>query len=221
MTVEPISVLVADDQDLIRDALGALLSKHREIRVVGQARNGFEAVSETQRLKPNVVLMDVRMPGLTGYEATEQIRGIRGLRNSRVLILTTFEDPDIVRECLRCGAAGFIGKGVTSAALVEAIFAVHAGETPLSPRATRAVVDSIGRGASAGSTRDRRLERLTPRELEIVTLVGSGLSNAEIGQRLTISPDTAKTHLRNIMKKLEVHDRAQLVSLAHRAGIVD
>jgi len=208
-------VLLADDQDLIREALRALLAQEPRINVVGQARNGFDAIDEARRLKPDVVLMDVRMPGLSGPDATARIRTNRGLSATRVLILTTFEDADVVRACMNAGADGFIGKGVAASTLVEAIFAVARGDSPLSARAARA----IGTRTAPTPTPATGIADLTKRELDIIKLAALGLSNDEIGRQLSISPATAKTHVRNAMKKLRVHDRAQLVVLVHRTGL--
>lgn len=216
----PISLVIADDQDLIRASLTALLSREPEVVVVGEARDGHEAVAEARRLRPDLVLMDVRMPGLDGAGATAQIRGLRGLEGTRVLILTTFEDDEVVVACLNAGADGFIGKGVSFDALIDAIQAVHRGESPLSPRAARAVLEGLSPMRTAGSHRTQYPSGLTARELEIVSLVGRGIDNLDIGRQLSISPATVKTHVKNAMAKLHVHDRAQLVALAHRIGLV-
>jgi DNA-binding NarL/FixJ family response regulator len=220
MSSQPISILLADDQDLIREALQALLATEPGIAVVGQARNGFEAVEQARRLKPDVVLMDVRMPGLAGPEATTRIKGDRALSRTRVLILTTFEDRDALRACLRSGADGFIGKGTSTSALIEAIRAVRRGESPLSPRVARFVLNGLDEPSRDRTDASGRPPGgLTLRELDIVRLVGLGLTNEDIGRRLSISPATAKTHVRNAMRKLRVHDRAQLVALIHRGGL--
>lgn len=218
MSNRPVTILLADDQNLIRDALHALLAREVGIQVVGQARNGFEAVDEARRLKPDVVLMDVRMPGLAGPDATTRIKGTRGLSGTRVLILTTFEDREALRACLNAGADGFIGKGSSTAVLVDAIYAVNRGESPLSPRAARLVLDGLDPQSRQATPTKPPPAGLTVREFDIVKLVSLGLSNDEVARRLSISPATVKTHVRNAMQKLRVHDRAQLVALVHRAG---
>ena len=218
MTANRTTVLLADDQDLIRDALRALLSREAGIEVVGQARNGLEAVHEALRLKPDVILMDARMPVLSGPDATSQIKRTRGLGGTKVLILTTFEDEAVIRTCLAAGADGFIGKGASTAALIDAIYAVRRGENPLSPRAARYLLNPTTPG-SPSVERGARFRELTARELDIVRLVGLGITDDEIGRRLSISPATAKTHVRNAMRKLDVHGRAQLVALVHRVGL--
>lgn len=218
MTAGRTTVLLADDQDLIRDALRALLLVEPAIDVVGQARNGLEAVQEAVRLRPDVILMDVRMPVLSGPEAASQIKRTRGLGRTRILILTTFEEESVIRACLDAGADGFIGKGSSTAALIDAIHAVRRGEAPLSPRAARYLLNP----STASSSEERggaRFSELTTRELDVVRLVALGISDAEIGRRLSISPATVKTHVRNAMRKLDVHGRAQLVALVHRAGL--
>jgi DNA-binding NarL/FixJ family response regulator len=219
MNGQPVSVLLADDQDLIREALRALLTQEPGVQVVGQARNGFEAVEEVRRLKPDVVLMDVRMPGLAGPEATAQIKSSRALRGTRVLMLTTFEDGDVIDACLSAGADGFIGKGASPATLIEAIYYVRRGEVPLSPRAARHVLNRGAKSAAPSESRANGMHTLTPREIDIVRLVGLGITDEEIGRRLSISAATAKTHVRNAMRKLDIHGRAQLVALIHRSGL--
>ncbi|GAA2026579.1 response regulator transcription factor [Agromyces tropicus] len=219
MTSQPVTLLVADDQDLIREALCALLARDDGIDVIAQARNGFEAVELAARLKPDVVIMDVRMPGLAGPDATKRIKAARGLTRTRVLILTTFEDDDVVRACMGAGADGFIGKGASTAALIDAIHAVRDGRTALSARAARAISSDTGQLHPGGGDSPSGLGELTPREFDVVKLVALGLSNEDIGRRLSISSATAKTHVRNAMRKLSIHDRAQLVALLHRIGL--
>lgn len=220
MSTSPVTVLLVDDQDLIREALRALLIQEPSIQVVGQARNGMEAVERAKTLGPDVVLMDVRMPGLSGPEATAQIKSLRTLSNTRVLMLTTFEEGDVVRACIDAGADGVIGKGASTAALIEAIHAVRRGESPLSPRAARALLADIHGTAKNGAQTSHELKALTSREVDIVKLVALGLSNDELGRRLRISPATAKTHVRNAMRKLNIHDRSHLVAFVHRVGLI-
>jgi DNA-binding NarL/FixJ family response regulator len=207
-------VVLADDQDLIRAGLRALLEPRADVTVVGEARNGIEAVDRVAALQPDVVLMDVRMPGLSGVEATARIKGLPGAAATRVLVVTTFEETEVARACIAAGADGFIGKGFSTAALVEAIRAVVRGESPLSPRAALLTAPAPQARSIAGES------GLTARELGIVRLVALGLSNEEIGRRLEISSATVKTHVRNAMKKLGLHDRAGLVALAHRSGLI-
>lgn len=219
MSTKSLRVVLADDQDLIRQALRALLSQEPGIEIAGQARTGFEAIETVKRVRPDIILMDVRMPGLSGAEATARIKGTPQLRSTRVLILTTFEDSEVVRACMRAGADGFIGKGTSTTALVDAIHAVCRGESPLSPKAARTLLNDLTDTDRVSSPAPSPTSALTARETDIVKLVGLGLTNDEIGRRLSISPATAKTHVRNAMRKLETHDRAQLVALVHRIGL--
>ena len=220
MRSSPVSVLIVDDQDLIRDALAALLALDADFRVAGHARNGVEAVALAAELRPDVILMDVRMPGLSGPEATSRIKRNPALRGTRVLVLTTFEEADVARACVAAGADGFLGKGVSTASLRDAIHAVMRGEAPFSPRAARAVLaPRLAPRAGVGDVRDAPTAGLTDREVDIAKLVALGLTNEEIGRRLSISAATVKTHLRNAMRKLHVHSRAHLVALAHRTGL--
>ncbi|WP_244229558.1 response regulator transcription factor [Rathayibacter sp. VKM Ac-2805] len=206
-------MVLADDQDLIRAGLRALLAPRPDVVVVGEARNGIEAVQQVAALRPHVVLMDVRMPGLSGVEATVRIKALPGPSETRVLVVTTFEEAEVARACRAAGADGFIGKGFSTDALVQAIHAVARGRAPVSRRVARR--EPAERGAPTLDDID-----LTPRELGIVRLAALGLTNDEIGRRLDISSATVKTHVRNAMRKLGSHDRAGLVALAHRLGAV-
>lgn len=221
MNLRPITVVVADDQDLIRDALRALLSQADGLEVVGQASNGYEAVEQAKQLRPDVVLMDVKMPGLSGPDAARRIKATRGLTGTSILMLTTFEDAEVVHACVEAGADGFIGKGGSTSALIEAIRAVRRGEMPLSPRAARSILGGLTNQGSPAPPSDPRISMLTSREVEIVRLVSNGLSNEEIARNLSISPATAQTHVRNIMKKLQARDRVQLVAFAYRTGLTE
>lgn len=213
-----IRIALADDQDLIRGALALLLDAEDDLVVVGEAGTGVEAVALAQRERPDVIVMDIRMPDGDGLWATEQITGDAELAGVRVLVLTTFEHDDNTFRALRAGAAGFLGKGGDVAAFCDAIRTVHRGERLLSPTATAALIerflDAPTRGQAAA------LPELTVREREIVTLVGQGLSNDEIAARLVISPLTAKTHVTRAMTKTGCRDRAQLVVLAYESGLV-
>lgn len=219
-----ISVLVVDDQLLIRQAVSDILSAHRDITVAGTAAEGQEAVELSTSLQPDVVLMDIRMPVLDGIQATEKICAEPANSQTRVLILTTFEEDEYVVAALRAGASGFIGKGAEPEDIVRAVRAVHAGDALLSPTATRSLITRYvrspdpHRAPSAEATRN--VERLTEREREVLHLVGRGLSNQEIAETLFISPHTAKTHVNRIMTKIHAHDRAQLVILAYESGLL-
>ncbi|MGI6879427.1 response regulator transcription factor [Microbacterium sp. gxy059] len=219
-----ISVLVVDDQALIRQAVVGILDIHPEISVVGEADDGAAAVRRARELRPDVVLMDIRMPEVDGIEATARICADPALGATRVLILTTFEEDDYVVSALRAGASGFIGKGAEPDDIARAVVAVHRGEALLSPAATRGLIRRCVQGERHAAPADPRaaaaLGALTEREAEVLLLVGRGLSNQEIAERLFISPHTAKTHVNRIMSKVHAHDRAQLVILAYESGLL-
>ncbi len=217
-----ISVLIADDQALIRTAVGQLLRTEPDIDVVGEAEDGAQALELARQLHPDVVLMDIRMPVLDGIEATALICTDPALARTLVLILTTFEEDEYVVTALRAGASGFIGKGAEPDEIAKAIRAVHAGDALLSPAATRALIGRYlhAKERPAGEFRPPGGVPLTPREVEIVTLVARGLSNDEIAAGLYISPHTAKTHIKRIMSKLGAHDRAQCVIYAYETGLL-
>ncbi|WP_270262926.1 response regulator transcription factor [Kocuria marina] len=218
------SVLVADDQTLIRQAVAGILDSHPDITVTGQAENGSEAVSLAEQLRPDVVLMDIRMPVLDGIEATARICSDPDLSETKVLILTTFEEDEYVVAALRAGASGFIGKGSEPEDIARAILSVHAGESLLSPAATRGLIRRYvladAQTATVNSQAAATLAKLTDREAEVLLLVARGLSNGEIAEKLFISPHTAKTHVNRIMTKVHSHDRAQLVILAYEGGML-
>lgn len=217
-----ISVLVADDQSLVRAGFATLIDSAQDMRVVGQAIDGADAVRQARSARPDVVLMDIRMPGTDGLSATELITSDITMASVKVLVLTTFEADDYVVAALRAGASGFIGKGVEPDVLIEAIRIVAAGESLLSPRATSALIgrflarptDGISDAVHAS------LDVLTEREREIVALVGHGLSNDDIAVQLHLSPLTVKTHVNRAMTKLAARDRAQLVVQAYQSGLV-
>lgn len=218
----PTRVIVVDDQALIRSAVRTLLDAEDDLTVIAEAADGREAARLARRLRPDVVLMDIRMPVMDGIEATTAICDDPDLAATRVLILTTFEEDQHLLATLRAGASGFIGKGAEPEEIVRAIRAVRAGEALLSPVATRALIARYLaiEPPPGGSIATARLDELTPREREVLTLVARGLSNQEIAASLVISPHTAKTHLTNVMTKLHAHGRAQLVIWAYEAGIV-
>jgi DNA-binding NarL/FixJ family response regulator len=217
-----ISVLLADDQALVRAGFRALLNAESDIRVVAEAADGVEAVRQAQLTRPDVVLMDIRMPGVDGLEATRRIAADPALTETRVIILTTFELDEYVFEALRTGASGFLVKDTEPVELLRGIRAVAAGDALLSPSVTRRVIaefaGSIGKARPA--TPPAHFDQLTDREREVLVLVAEGLSNDEIAGRLVISPATAKTHVSRTMIKLGARDRAQLVVYAYEAGLI-
>ena len=215
-----IRVLLCDDQALVRDGFRMILNAQERIEVVGEAGDGAEAVELAKRLLPHVVLMDVRMPGMDGIEATRRIVG-SGVE-SRVLILTTFDLDEYVYEALRAGASGFLLKDVTAAQLVEGVRVVAAGESMLAPTVTRRLLERFAGSLPGGDEGPPpSLKSLTEREREILTLLAGGLSNAELGARLYLSEPTIKTHLSSIFRKLGVRDRVQAVIAAYDAGLVE
>jgi len=214
-----IRVRLADDQALVRAGFAALLDAQDDIQVVGEASDGEEAVRLAQELGPDVVLMDIRMPGLDGLQATRQIAGDERLASLRVVILTTFELDEYVFEAMRAGASGFLVKHTEPVELVRAVRVVATGDALLSPSVTRRLIREFANRAKAPPPADS-LDVLTERERELVGLVGEGLSNDEIAQRLVLSPATVKTHINRSMMKLGARDRAHLVVFAYEAGLV-
>jgi DNA-binding NarL/FixJ family response regulator len=221
MTEAAIRVLVADDQDLVRIGLRTLLGSEDGLTVVAEAADGVAAVRLTREHRPDVVLMDVRMPGIDGIEATRRIAADPALAATRVIVLTTFEIDAYVFDALRHGASGFLTKDTRPADLIRAVRLVAGGDALLSPSVTRRVVREFATRPSRVLQPHPQLGALTDREREIVGLVGEGLSNEEIAGRLNVSPATARTHVSRAMVKLAARDRAQLVVFAYRSGLVD
>lgn len=216
----PITVLLADDEGLVRSGFKLLLDLEDDITVVGEATNGAEAVERARATRPDVVLMDIRMPKLDGIEATREIANASGLHDVHVLILTTYDTDAYVFEALQAGASGFLLKDAGPAELLHAIRVIAAGDALLAPRITRRLIAQFTVGRSAAQVAEGRLAVLTPREREVLALVGQGLSNDEIGAAMYLSPATARTHVSRAMTKLGARDRAQLVVIAYQTGLV-
>jgi len=214
-----ISVLLADDQPLLRAGFRLILEAEEDIEVVGEAGDGAEAVAATDRLQPQVVLMDVQMPKLDGLEATRRITTDANVR-TRVLILTTFERDDYVFEALRAGASGFMLKNAAPEDLVRAVRVVAAGEALLAPSITRRVIEDYAQ-RSAPNKNPAGLDQLTERELEILHLLATGRSNAEMATQLFLGEGTIKTHVSHVLRKLGLRDRVQAVVFAYESGLVE
>jgi DNA-binding NarL/FixJ family response regulator len=214
-----IRVVLADDQALVRAGFRALLDAQDDIEVIGEAGDGEEAVRLTVELGPDVVLMDIRMPGSDGLSATRRIVADERSAGARVVILTTFGLDEYVFEAIRAGASGFLVKDTEPDELVQAVRVVALGDALLSPSVTRQLIAEFAARAKEPATTEG-LDDLTDREREVVALVGEGLSNDEIAQRLFVSPATAKTHVSRAMGKLRARDRAQLVVIAYESGLV-
>ncbi|MEU3617957.1 response regulator transcription factor [Streptomyces sp. NPDC006872] len=216
-----IRVLLADDQALLRGTFRLLIEAQPDMEVVAEAANGREAVELARSERADVVLMDIRMPEVDGIEATRLIGQDEDLAGVKVVVLTTYEVDELVVEALRAGASGFLGKGIEPAQLLDALRVVAAGEALLSPVATKGLIARfLASPTSGGLTDPDRLATLTPREREVVTWIGSGLSNDEIARRLFVAPVTVKTHANRAMAKLGARDRAQLVVIAYETGLV-
>ncbi|SDM61766.1 response regulator transcription factor [Allokutzneria albata] len=215
-----IKVLLVDDELLVRSGFRVLLDVEDDITVVAEAGDGAEAVERAIATRPDVVLMDIRMPKLDGIRATREIVGTKGLQDVRVLILTTYDTDAYVFEGLQAGASGFLLKDAGPAELLHGIRVVAAGEALLAPRITRRLIAQFTAQRTAEKVAEQRLAVLTDREREVLALVGQGMSNAEIGAELFLSPATARTHVSRAMVKLGARDRAQLVVIAYRTGLV-
>jgi DNA-binding NarL/FixJ family response regulator len=217
-----IRVLLADDQVMVRQGFGALLRAQEGMTVVGEATNGEEAVHSSRDLRPDVVLMDVRMPVMDGLEATRRLMSppAGSGHRPRVLMLTTFDLDDYVYESLRAGASGFLLKDATADDLVAAVRIVAAGEALLAPTVTRRLIEEFVRRPRRDQPHPERLNSLTPREVEVVRLIARGLSNGEIAEELVLAEQTVKTHVGRILSKLNLRDRAQVVVTAYESGLI-
>ena len=210
-------VLIADDDDLMRAGLVELLAGEPSIEIVGEASTGRQAVERARRLDPDVVLMDVRMPDLDGFEATRELT--RASQRARVLILTTFEQDDYIFGALRAGASGFLLKRTRPEELIAAVQTVGAGDSLLSPSVTRRVIDRMAQQPTPEFADQNRLSRLTPREGDVLELLARGLSNREIARELVVEESTIRTHVKRILMKLELRDRVQAVIFAYESGL--
>jgi DNA-binding NarL/FixJ family response regulator len=215
-----IRVLVADDQTLVRDGFRMILDEQEDIEVVGEAADGLEAVAKARELRPDIVLMDVRMPGRDGLEATREL--LRELPETHVLILTTFDLNEYVYEAMRAGASGFLLKDVPRRQLIEGVRTVAAGEALLAPAITRRLIEQfVKRPPASVRALPPQLESLTARELEVLKLVARGRSNTEIASQLYVSEATVKTHVAHALAKLDLRDRVQAVVFGYESGLVE
>jgi DNA-binding NarL/FixJ family response regulator len=210
-----VKVLIVDDQSLVRAGFRLVLENHDDLEVIGEASTGNQAIDSAQRLDPDVVLMDIRMPELDGIAAT---RAITERHHARVLVLTTYDLDEYVYDAIQAGASGFLLKDTPPAQLADGIRAVANGEALLAPTVTRRLIEEFAR--IARRTRPRELDELTPRELEVLKLVARGMSNAEIAAELVVSETTIKTHVTHVLAKLNLRDRVQAVVLAYESGLV-
>jgi DNA-binding NarL/FixJ family response regulator len=218
--VTGLRVVVADDQPVVRAGFGTILPSAPDIDVVGEAADGLEAVAVAQRLRPDLVLMDVRMPNLDGLQATRRLAGPDVDDPIRVLVLTTFDVDDYVYEALRAGASGFLLKDVPRDALLDAVRVVARGEALLAPLVTRRLIEEFARRPVRDRATPARLDGLTPRERDVLALVARGLTNAEIASELYVGEATVKSHVAHVLMKLGLRDRIQAVILAYDVGIV-
>lgn len=216
----PIRVAVAEDQALVRSGFVALLRSDPDLEVVGEAEDGLTAIDLARATRPDVMLMDIRMPGLDGVTATGRLTRDPATAGVRVLILTTFDADQYVHDALRAGASGFLLKDVLAADLLNAVKIIAAGEALLSPRITRRLIDHYNQQTPPDAESRRTIERLTPRETELLLSVARGLTNAEIATQHHISLSTTKTHVGNLLAKLGARDRVQLTITAYEAGLM-
>jgi DNA-binding NarL/FixJ family response regulator len=215
-----IRILVVDDQGMVRAGFRMILEAQPGLEVVGEAADGRQAVEEARRLRPDVVLMDIRMPLMDGIEATRRLAGPGVTDPVRVLVLTTFDLDEYVFEALRAGASGFLLKDLPREELVRAVRVVAGGESLLAPRVTRRLIEEFARRPASAEHRPEALAALTAREREVLELVARGHSNAEIATELVISEQTVKTHVGNVLAKLRLRDRIQAVILAYEVGLI-
>ncbi len=215
----PVSVLIADDQALVRTGLRAILETQPDLNVVGEAVDGRDAVDLVRRRRPDVALMDIKMPGLDGLEATRRIVAEAGDATA-VLVLTTFDLDEYVYEALRAGASGFLLKDAPAEQLIGAIHTLAAGEALIAPAITKRLIAQFARAAPPAGPSAAALEELTPREREVLLLIARGMSNAEIAAELVLSEATVKTHVKRVLSKLGVRDRVQAVVLAYESALV-
>jgi DNA-binding NarL/FixJ family response regulator len=215
-----VRVLLVDDQALIRAGFRMILEAEEDLEVVGECADGTQAIDSAKRLKPHVVLMDIRMPEMDGIEATRRIVQADGDAPARVLMLTTFDLDEYVYDALRAGASGFLLKDVPADQLVEGIRLVAGGEALLAPSVTRRLIEEFSKAPRSRQEKPESLEDLTPRELEVFSLMARGMSNHEIAEHLVVSDTTVKTHVARVLMKLGVRDRVQAVVLAYESGLV-
>jgi DNA-binding NarL/FixJ family response regulator len=216
--VTPVRVLLVDDDDLMRAGLTAVLSSDETIDVVGEAPNGRAAVERAIELRPDVVLMDVRMPGLDGIAATRELLAVSP--DAKVVVLTTFEQDDYIFGALSAGASGFLLKRTRPEELIAAIHTVAAGDSLLSPSVTRTVIQRVAGQPAPDAGAEARLDELTARERDVLELIARGLSNGEIAATLVIEESTVKTHVRHILRKLRLRDRVQAVIFGYESGLI-
>jgi RNA polymerase sigma factor (sigma-70 family) len=214
-----VRIIIADDHEVVRSGFAELLDTQPDFAVVGIAADGIQAVQLSRELRPDVVLMDIRMPGMDGIEATRQL-GSHGPKPPRVLVLTTFDLDEYVYDALRAGASGFLLKDVTAERLIEAVRVIAAGDALLAPGVTRRLIGEFAQRQMKTTHLAPALDELTPRETQVLQLLAEGLSNPEIAERLVITEETVKTHVSRVLNKLRLPDRTQAVVVAYESGLV-